>query len=168
MKPMKQAMRTPMGKPEGQTMATYFVRMFLLAYIPTILLAFIASRFFPEFAPSYSLADDHSLTLFWRYAGVAVIAPFIETAILIYPTVVARSAPNSVAIAALVGALPIALLHGLSSIVRPFIVFWFFFVQSYAFLTLRNDHATFGRSYMFVFLIHGLSNFVSETMFIVG
>jgi hypothetical protein len=157
-----------MGKPEGQSMMAYFLRMFLLAYLPTILLAFIASRFLPEFAPSYSLADDHSLSLFWRFVGAAVIVPFIETAILIYPTVVARTAPSSIAIAAFVGALPIALLHGLSSVVRPFIVFWFFFVQAYAFLTLRNDHVPFGRSYMFAFLIHGLSNFVSEMMFVAG
>ncbi len=148
-------------------MAAYFLRMFLLAYIPTILLALLASRVLPEFAPSYSLADDHSVNLFWRYVGVAVIVPFIETAILVYPTVVARTAPSSVAIAAFVGALPIALLHGLSSVVRPFIVFWFFFVQAYAFLILRSDHVPFRKSYMFVFLIHGLSNFVSELMFIV-
>jgi hypothetical protein len=73
----------------------------------------------------------------------------------------ASSAIKNYRLAALIGALPLILLHGLIQWQKPIIVGLFFYVQAFSYLELRKENHLFWKRFLFVFLFHALLNSLS-------
>jgi hypothetical protein len=136
----------------------YFIRIFFFATVPIIPLGIAAAYFWQDQSPSIYLANDSSIKFIWQIIGIGFIVPFFETAILIFPTVLARDAINKKRLAAFIGSLPLILLHGLIHWNKPLVIAWFFYVQAFSYLELRESGASVKSSFIFIFLIHSLFN----------
>ena len=142
-----------------QSEAHYFARMFAIAAAPTLMLALVAALLVDS-SPKFSL-DPGSGSLFgWQILTSVFIQPIIETFILLWPTALAYDALEKKPRAALIGILPIVMLHGFSHWLKPTTVAWTFFVQAYAYLELRTTGTSFRSSIAFVGVFHILWNFL--------
>ncbi|WP_038492787.1 hypothetical protein [Collimonas arenae] len=151
-------MNFPIKRDTSQTLYRYFAFVFIVAVTSTIILALLASLFL----------NGQGLSVYWigiapgnvllQFFLTGIITPLIESAILIYPTVVASSAFKSKYAAALVGALPIIALHAFVQAYKPLVIAWSFYIQALAYLELRQSEVSFKKSFWFVFLIHAIFN----------
>jgi hypothetical protein len=142
----------------SQSIFAYFAQNFILSIAPTILLGISATLFFKGHSPSPYFAGNASLGVIWQFLLTGLVIPFVESFILIYPTVIASSAIKNERFAALVGALPLIAMHGLIQWQKAIVIGLFFYVQAFSYLELRNGNFPFWKRFSFVFLMHALWN----------
>jgi len=142
----------------SQTLYRYFVFVFIVATIPTIILGVLASLFLEERGLSVYWAGIAPDKVLYQFFLTGIITPILESAILIYPTAVASSALKSRYVAALVGALPIIALHALAHSYKPLVIGWSFYVQALAYIELRQSQVSFKKSFGFIFFLHAIFN----------
>lgn len=147
-----------LNKAPNQTLPAYFVKAFLLAQIPSYALAILAGLLWPNDTPPIHLAGYPDLSPWIQLAFSGGIIPFLETALLLYPTALAHQAIGKREISSFIGAAPIVLLHGLVAWQKPFVIAWSFYVQSFVYIELRAAGFSIRTAYMFVFLMHALTN----------
>jgi len=141
-----------------QTVFSYFAKIYFIAVTPTILLGTIATYFWIDKSPSIFFAGDSSIKFIWQVVATGFIVPFLESLVLVFPTVIAQDAIREKRLAALIGALPLILLHGLVRWNKPFVIAWFFYVQAFSYLELRESGTSAKVSFSFIFLIHSIFN----------
>jgi hypothetical protein len=102
---------------------------------------------------------DFRLPVPAMFITLALIAPAVETLMLIIPTVLTAKVLRSHWLICVVGAVPLSLLHAVGNDwLRCVIVLWSFVWSGHCYLRLRARQESFGRRYLFVFGMHALNN----------
>lgn len=146
------------ARQQSQSILVYFAQNFILSVVPTILLGLVVTFYSNEVAPSIYFAGNTLLSVTWQLFLTGFIVPFIESFILIYPTVIASSAIKNDRLSALIGALPLILFHGLIQWQKIIVIGLLFYVQAFSYLELRKENKSFWKRFSFIFLFHALFN----------
>jgi hypothetical protein len=128
------AIKSGLSRVHNETFIAYWVRSFLIALIPTLLLAiFVFSlRHFDVALQNVSQAPTRKVepaTIF----TVAFVGPFIETILIAVSLALAGKVLTNKNYTSIISAIALASLHAFVSVVWAVVVFWSFYVYCSSF-----------------------------------
>lgn len=97
--------------------------------------------------------------------AMLTVIPFLETALVIYPTHIAKQAVRSAAMAALIGGAPLVLLHFVNSWQNALVVAWLFVWSAYCYVALEDRRVSMRTRYAFLFLLHVAWNGITLSIY---
>jgi hypothetical protein len=136
-----------------------FLFFFFLVFLSCNGMAMIFVKLYPNL--EIALLSDVKEKLNWIDLTIAVvIAPLLETAILVYCLSISKQIFENRRITLIVSAAPISLLHGIPNWQLILIVFLPFYFQSMAYVALRPYYKR-KICMLFLVILHALTNFVA-------
>lgn len=135
-----------------------FIFALIIYAVPSIVLAVFFSFLLPDESPKLDMYAG-----FWGAVSALLIGgiliPFAETAILLWPTVIAYQILDGRIIhASFLGSIPLALLHLMHGWPKVIILIWSFCWSAYCFLSLFKQGERLRSRFIFVFGLHAITN----------
>lgn len=131
-----------------------FFRSFLIYIVPGLILSIFLSLFV---GPPDWLSESR-MALLSTAILIVVVAPLVETFILIYPTSLAGQAQTNRWAASVIGAAPLTALHIVNGWPSVVCVAWSFVWSAYCWLSLSERETRFWPRYAFLVSLHAMSN----------
>lgn len=142
-----------------------FLRALALFTIPTDFLAITLALIQPDLDPR-TVGDTGTLAAFaWQLLMVGGIVPFLESWILVYPTVISSQATNGrIYLASAIGSAPLTLLHLAQGPWKLLVVSWPFFISAYYYQRLALEGKPFWSRFWFICGLHMINNALSVVL----